>query len=1444
MSYELTDMPSNPQILKLTASGARRQGDEYQDVQALDTLVAWLENNGLYQWVKLEADESGFLDDILAMREDGVLEVRQVKYSTTSHAADDTWTWEMLLKQRKGKKGPLPSLIQKWFGTWREYVDNGSSISPSLVSNRRAAKELTLDASRTGKVNWGELADDKKNAILSQLGDESEVASFFQVFDFRLSEPSLRELEGAVRIRFARLAGTTSGRYALEMAVREWINTKDNPPPKGRISLEHVRSIAKLKPYPVGLRRFLPPVTFFEPYLDHSRLFHHCLPHVGRRAQLKDLLSFVSGENRVLILPGRGGSGKSKLIHALCRLLARQHPDLNVRLAVENLPIKEAALQELPDDNGLIIVDDAHRTDGLEVLLAAAVQNTKLKVLLVTRPHATDYLMMQVINAGFDRSNTIISRQLPELNYLQHQRRLARLALGRDWASYADELAFATRDSPLLTVLGGQLLRTEQVPPASLTQNEKFRQEILTRFRDITFGRIISQLDGRFTPEMCANLLPFIAALTPFDLEHEVLVQTVARLLETDQVKLKQLIGSLVKGGALVRGGRLVRIVPDVLSDFILQDACFAPDGVPTGWANQLYQAVADFSLDTVLRNLAELDWRVRTPGVVDSSTSLPAVAGAELLDSIWLDIENRFRASTLSERKAWLTRLERVAFIQASRMWPLIEIARNELAPEKPDEISTTLRRYLRPTTQVDVLAATVPILRTVAHHDLFTGRCADLLWEMGRDIEPKPNHSPSAIQALRELSSVEYDKSLTFSHIILTRCCEWMIDPNIYNYHQSILKVISPMLARQHNWTGSDKRWHVSGAFPLPSEPYKDLRHGALKLVERCAFSPRRTIILEALETLKAPISEEGLWGLEKDDPAEWHKWEEEQLEAIDIVERVVKTNDDPFVRLRIWELLHRQAAKGRRPAVKQRARELLKAIPLSFESRLILLMTDKYIREEYDGAWEDFDQERVATKTQSYVDLRGSQKNVDFAGQVTREFSELYPDARAGFEAFDTWIERVETSGWWSGLWTRSNSFLLQLASDYPQYARAWCVIAPEEPESRTTGKCDDLLCELRRQDQKDALGLAQGFLAKNHPNLWLRVAESYSWRCWPQEPLPEESQLVRDLLAFPNSRVKRTAAQIVSGFAATDVRRALDLILGTDIGEDSELADNLFEVFEDRRGFDFTTLTSDELARLLEKLSGLNSIRTYHLGRFLLQAALREPIIVAKFLLDRVRRKVTLNNERLETRVDDSLTVEDLADKFGGLPESGFHDQKFQEVANHQNFKDALRVIRDAAASKAYSSGLLFEDTLSELFHDFSLNYSSASLEVLDEWINSGECTKVRAAMILLEDTYLGFYLNNQTFVSNYLQRAKKCGADVFEEVEHAMLHSAEFGPPRAATPIRGQRSNALFHKASDVLRTVQSDSLIFRFFQKLREKGQERIRSEMREAATEEVFFRS
>jgi hypothetical protein len=1438
---------SGPLKPRLTSSGARRQGDEYQDVQALELLVEWLEHTDRYQWAQLEASKSGFLDDILVLRADGILEVWQVKFSTASHTPDDAWSWKALLEQKKGKGVSSPSLLQKWFGTWQDYVNKGIKVSPGLLSNRRAAPELALNSPRDGKVRWSELTEDVRQNITTQLGDEAKSEAFFNVFRFRVDEPSLRELDDGARLRFERLGGTSGGWSALEKAVRKWVNTKDNPPPDGHISLEEVRRITKLKAYPVRLHTFLPRVTFFERYMEPHRLFNHRLPQVGRRAQLIDLLDFVEGKNQIALLPGRGGSGKSKLLHTLCRRLRRTHPDLNVRLVAENLPIKATALEELPDDSCLVIVDDAHRSVGVEVLLGAARQYPTMKVLLVMRPHATDYLTAQARSAGFDRNDIVINKPLSDLNYVREHRRLARLVLGRDWSHYADNLASITRDSPLLTVLGGQLLRTEQVAPSFLVQHDTFRHEVLSRFRDIQFGQIISQLNGPFTPQQCADVLPLVAVLTPFGLENKALVHAVAKLSGMDEVKLQHLVGALVQAGALVRGGRLVRIIPDVLSDFILHEACFAPDGVPTGWATKVYQEVSSFRLDVVLRNLAELDWRVRTaPRTPDHSLVEPAISETGLLDFIWRDIEDRFREGSLTERNGWLKRLERIAYMQPHRLWPLIEIALNEPASEDPDQAASELEPWHHSTTQAEVLANLVPILRGVARDERFTARCADLLWEMGRDTETKPGYSSSAMETLRHIASYEDGKPLTFSHIILECCREWMSDPNIHAYRHSVVEVISPMMARHYNRSQQNERWLSYGSFILPTEPLRELRRGGLELIERCALSGVNRVVLKALDALRVPISEEGLLGLTKEEePVLWSALEGEQLAALEIAARVAQNNDNQFVHLKIWEELHWQAERGPRPDVQGRAREILEALPLSFECRFILLLTHNHDWERYFPTWGDAEDKDDSPESDQASHLLIDEKYEEFARQVTREWIDLYPDPRDGFDALDEWIERIQTSGWWRDFWMRSNPFILRLAADYPIYARAWCEIALDKPESHTTIKCNDLLWELRCHDPKGTLTLIQRFLANGHPYLWLCVAGSYSWRGWPSNPLPEEWQIVRDLLAFPYPQVKYRAAEIVSAIASTDMGRAIALVLETEVGEDSELADKLFGIFREGRGFNFNETTSDMLGSLLDKLKMVDNVRAYRLGHFLLRAALHDPVAVAKFLLGRVGYKIKLDKKSLEEPVtSDRLEAKQPVNNFGALPESGFHEDKFQEVQNHPEYYDALRLLRNAALSEEYRSGLLYEDTLSELFRAFTLNYGPASLDVLNEWIESEDCNKVEAAVDLLGDSYLGFYVNNLAFVSNYLRRSRACGKAIFEKVERTMLHNAEYGPPRAAASRRGERSNALFHSAIKAIEHVQGDLLAVRFFQQLRDRGQEMIQSEMRRAAEEEIYYRA
>lgn len=164
----------------------------------------------------------------------------------------------MLLERKTGARGAKPSLLQKWFGTWQDINTKGTEVAPGLMSNRRAAPELALDAPHNGKVRWDEVGEDARRQIVEQFGDAAQARAFLDVFRFRLDEPALRELEEGAYDRFLRLGGTLGGWYSLEKAVREWVNTKCVPPPDGHIYLEEVRHIAKLKAHPVRLHTFRP----------------------------------------------------------------------------------------------------------------------------------------------------------------------------------------------------------------------------------------------------------------------------------------------------------------------------------------------------------------------------------------------------------------------------------------------------------------------------------------------------------------------------------------------------------------------------------------------------------------------------------------------------------------------------------------------------------------------------------------------------------------------------------------------------------------------------------------------------------------------------------------------------------------------------------------------------------------------------------------------------------------------------------------------------------------------------------------------------------------------------------------------------------------------------------------------------------------------------------
>jgi hypothetical protein len=293
-----------------TRSGVRRAGDDYQDIIAMALLVEWLEHPERYKWACVEADDFGFLDDVVALRADDVVVAKQVKFSAHPDDAADPCTWDDLLRQRTSSKGKaLPSLLSKWGRSFQDLKDAHTGIEASLVSNRRPADDLRSSFAAAGVVDLERITDATvRAAIVAQLGGKQNARDFFAAFKFELDQPGLDTLEGAITRRFLNLHGDIRGWKSLKDELRKWVRERNSPPPDGRITLAAVKSAAEWHRLEALPEDFAVPPDFVIP----DDQFHRSLVHL--------LKTTVSG---CVVLTGPPGIGKSTYISNLYQELQK-----------------------------------------------------------------------------------------------------------------------------------------------------------------------------------------------------------------------------------------------------------------------------------------------------------------------------------------------------------------------------------------------------------------------------------------------------------------------------------------------------------------------------------------------------------------------------------------------------------------------------------------------------------------------------------------------------------------------------------------------------------------------------------------------------------------------------------------------------------------------------------------------------------------------------------------------------------------------------------------------------------------------------------------------------------------------------------------------------------------------------------------------------------------
>jgi hypothetical protein len=919
---------------------------------------------------------------------------------------------------------------------------------------------------------------------------------------------------------------------------------------------------------------------FGSPILDFSTTL------VGRKDEIASLNAFLRNDERsVCVLSGRGGIGKSKLLHDWSRIT--NGCDIVV---LKYTPQWHAESEkEIPVGPTVIIIDDAHRPE-IERDIASVVQlfaarriRQPLKLLFATRPGVASYFLR-----GLQRMIAESEiEELPELADLTDDQaeELAREVLGPSHSANARALAQIGGRSPLVIVAGGRLIASGNVDLTRLTTD--------TEFRNAVFNRFIEELRLQgpdFALDPPRPLLDLIAALGPVDVQNEQFLSGAEVFLRATRDQILRSVSALARRGILSHSEGAVRILPDVLSDFILEDSCVGAGGTSTRFADRVYEVFGSFFFKQLIQNLAELDWRVGR-----------GEYGLGLLGGIWSRIEQTFVEAEPYVRRRLLEELIPAAVFQPERVLRLVDLARSTPAAD----VEPAYRRYMRDPQQY-VLGVVPRLLEATAHNFPYLQRSMDILWDLTHSENPSDNSDTTASRVLKRLASYELNGWAAFNFAVLLQCIRFCNERAAFDYSFTPVDIIDQILEREGEFTefsGSTIRF---GGFGLNYAVVGLMRENAIDFLESLIAGSDDRVAVRAIHSLER-LLHQYLNRAGRQSPPEEVTWQNrERLKCLDVLARRL---DSPHVSLPIRSEIYDAVRSGTGFNYTEPVSEACAELLPRLERDCDLAIFDALTRREGDLPLLNRDSPADSWERQYKVLVDEAHSCLDSLDEEVRvtKLIDFVKRARAA---------RIEVKGYGAIAHSFSNSSIFlarltdRLVSDHESphlinelstTLNAMHIYAPAEFHSRAR------------------TALASG------PEHYL-VAASSALRVFREDATLEDAVLIRDFAEVPNTVVKRHVLYAIAymGGNTAILPRLLDAALVIEIGTDQTLADALTDAFGPY-GVPLSLLTPETATILLRKFIPFEDfdIRQGAIPRFLGRVVGRFPDQVLDLLLGRIQ-----------------------------------------------------------------------------------------------------------------------------------------------------------------------------------------------------------------------------
>ena len=359
--------------------------------------------------------------------------------------------------------------------------------------------------------------------------------------------------------------------------------------------------------------------------------------------------------------------------------------------------------------------------------------------------------------------------------------------------------------------------------------------------------------------------------------------------------------------------------------------------GVDTAYVTRVWEAFSPAHAIAVVRNIAALDWQIRSTAEESGHNRYPDVFGA-----IWEQIRGEMLAADSAGRSNRLSWLADIAGSQSRRVFSLV---RDVLAaPAANGELDDYFWQY--EVTHSDVQHMAAPLLRTCAASNLaLLPDVLDELWALAQ-LDPRPpnqdgNHPARIIEDLGNLGD---RGSLHKARVIIDAASRWLSEPDPPGAFRTPLFALKALLAKE----GMTQDWQPGALqlspYQISAEKVTTLRAQVRDLLQPIAAGRDLRRAVEAVgllgEALRAPHGH-----FSQVIPVNAVlAWEQDDLATVGVLEDIVRAAGEPLVRLTVREAIAWHARRGALPGVRARCLALVEILDNHIEDVLTDLLVGR--------------------------------------------------------------------------------------------------------------------------------------------------------------------------------------------------------------------------------------------------------------------------------------------------------------------------------------------------------------------------------------------------------------------------------------------------------------------------------------------------------------------